>query len=61
MVSGTCERSWPSRNTISTIIDPHQGRSLRPPLHDAGEVIDMTARIHRRKTVTGLSEYRRAA
>ena len=26
---------------------PHQGRSLRPPIHDPGEVIDMTARIHR--------------
>ena len=41
---------------------PHQGRSLRPPLHDPNEVIDMTARIHRRSTVTGLiSAYRRAA
>jgi putative transposase len=41
---------------------PHQGRSLRPPLHDPSEVIDMTARIHHRRTVTGLiSEYRRAA
>jgi hypothetical protein len=41
--------------------DAHQGRLLRPPLHDPSEVIDMTARIHRRKTVTGLiSEYRRA-
>jgi Integrase core domain len=41
---------------------PHQGRFLRPPLHDPSEVIDMTARIHRRKIVTGLiSEYRRAA
>jgi transposase InsO family protein len=41
---------------------PHQSRSLRPPLHDPDEVIDVTARIHRRKTVTGLiSEYRRAA
>ena len=41
---------------------PHQARSLRPPLHDPSEVIDMTARIHRRKTITGLiSEYRRAA
>jgi hypothetical protein len=41
---------------------PHQGRSLRPPLHDPSETIDMTARIHRRRTVTGLiSEYRRAA
>jgi putative transposase len=41
---------------------PHQGRSLRPPSHDPSKVIDMTARIHRRKTVTGLiSEYRRVA
>jgi transposase InsO family protein len=41
---------------------PHQGRSLRPPLHDPSEVIDMTARIRHRRTVTGLiSEYRRAA
>jgi hypothetical protein len=41
---------------------PHQGRSFRPPLHDPSEVIDMTSRIHRRRTVTGLiNEYRRAA
>jgi putative transposase len=42
---------------------PHQGQSLRPPSHDPSEVIDMTARIRRRRrTVTGLiSEYRRAA
>lgn len=41
---------------------PHQSRSLRPPMHDPSEVIDVAARIHRRKTVTGLiSEYRRAA
>jgi transposase InsO family protein len=41
---------------------PHQGRSLRPPLHNPNNVIDMTAQIHRRKTVAGLiNEYRRAA
>ena len=41
---------------------PHQSSSLRPPLHDPSEMIDTTARIHRRRTVTGLiSEYRRAA
>jgi putative transposase len=41
---------------------PHQGRSLRPPLHDPSEVIDIATRIHRRMTVTGLiSEYRRVA
>jgi hypothetical protein len=33
---------------------PHQGRSLRSPLHDPSEVIDVAARIHRKKTVTGL-------
>jgi hypothetical protein len=41
---------------------PHQVRSLRLPLHDLGELIDMDARIRRRRTVTELiSEYRRAA
>jgi transposase InsO family protein len=41
---------------------PHRGCSLRQPTHDPSEVIDMTARIHHRRTVTGLiSEYRRAA
>jgi transposase InsO family protein len=29
---------------------PHQGRSLRPPLHDPIEVIDMTARIRSPRT-----------
>jgi hypothetical protein len=61
MVSGTCgvlaeyERHFNDHR-------PHQGRHLRPPLHDLSEVIDMTARIHHRRTVTGLiREYRRAA
>jgi hypothetical protein len=37
---------------------PHQGRPLRPPLHDPSEVIDMAARIHHRRTVAGLiNEY----
>ncbi|MGV9386686.1 integrase core domain-containing protein [Nonomuraea sp. NPDC003707] len=41
---------------------PHQGRSLRPPLHDPSQMIDMTSQIHRRRTVTGLiNEYHRAA
>ncbi|MEV4365975.1 integrase core domain-containing protein [Nonomuraea sp. NPDC049637] len=41
---------------------PHQSRSLRSPLHDPSEVIDVATRIHRRRTITGLiSEYRRAA
>jgi putative transposase len=31
---------------------PHQGRPLYPPLHDPSEVIDMAARIYRRRTVT---------
>lgn len=39
---------------------PHQGRSLRPPLHNPGKVSDATSRIRRRNTVTGLiDEYRR--
>jgi hypothetical protein len=41
---------------------PHQGRSLRPPLHDPSKMIDMAARIRRRTAVTGLiNEYHRAA
>jgi transposase InsO family protein len=40
---------------------PHQGRSLHPPMHP-GKVIDMTARIRHRRTVTGLiREYYRGA
>ena len=41
---------------------PHRGRSLHPPMHDPSEAIDMTARINRRTTVSGLiNEYHRAA
>jgi transposase InsO family protein len=41
---------------------PHQSRDQRPPLHELGRPIDVTARIKRRQTVQGLiSEYRRAA
>jgi putative transposase len=41
---------------------PHQSRNQRPPLHEPGQPIDVTARITRRKVVHGLiSEYRRAA
>jgi hypothetical protein len=41
---------------------PHQSREQRPPLHDPGQTIDMTARITRTPVVHGLiSEYRRAA
>ena len=41
---------------------PHQARQQRPPLHEPGQAIDVTARIERRHAVTGLiSEYRRAA
>jgi transposase InsO family protein len=40
---------------------PHQSREQRPPLHDPGQTIDMTARITRTPVVHGLiSEYRRA-
>ena len=41
---------------------PHQSRAQRPPLHEPGRAIDVTARIKRRQAVQGLiSEYRRAA
>ena len=41
---------------------PHQSREQRPPLHEPGQPVDMTARIKRRQVVQGLiSEYRRAA
>jgi putative transposase len=41
---------------------PHQSREQRPPLHEPGQPIDITARIVRRQVVHGLiSEYRRAA
>ena len=41
---------------------PHQSREQRPPLHEPGRAIDVTARIERRQAVQGLiNEYRRAA
>jgi hypothetical protein len=41
---------------------PHQSRKQRPPLHEPGRAIDMTAPINRRQAVQGLiSENRRAA
>ena len=41
---------------------PHQSREQRPPLHQPGQAVDVTARITRTHVVQGLiSEYRRAA
>jgi transposase InsO family protein len=41
---------------------PHQSREQRPPLHEPGQPVDVTARIRRRQVVHGLTnEYRRAA
>jgi putative transposase len=41
---------------------PHQSREQRPPLHEPGQTIDLTARIERGQVVHGLiSEYRRSA
>ena len=41
---------------------PHQSREQRPPLHEPGQPVDMTAPIKRTHVVQGLiSEYRRAA
>ncbi len=41
---------------------PHQSLQQRPPLHNPGHAIDITARIEHRRVVSGLiSEYCRAA
>ena len=41
---------------------PHQSRGQRPPLHEPGQPVDVTARITRRQVVHGLiNEYHRAA
>ena len=41
---------------------PHQSREQRPPLHEPGQTIDVTARIKRRQVLHGsISEYSRAA
>jgi hypothetical protein len=41
---------------------PHQSREQRPPLHESGQPVDVTARIKRTHVVHGLiNEYRRAA
>jgi hypothetical protein len=41
---------------------PHQSREQRPPIHDPGQVIDLTATIRRRQVLGGLiNEYHRAA
>ena len=41
---------------------PHQSRDQRPPLHEAGQPVDLTGKIKRTHVVHGLiSEYRRAA
>jgi transposase InsO family protein len=40
----------------------HQSRGQRPPLHNPGRPIDLTAEIERRRTVAGIiHEYRRVA
>jgi hypothetical protein len=40
----------------------HQSREQKPPLHEPGQAVDVTARIKRTRVVQGLiSEYRRAA
>ena len=41
---------------------PQQSREQRPPLHEPGQPVDVTARIKRRQVAHGLiNEYRRAA
>jgi putative transposase len=59
------EPDWADRAVITAHYDdhrPHQAREQRPPLHEPGHAIDLSARIKRRQAVQGLiSEYRRAA
>jgi putative transposase len=41
---------------------PHQSREQRPPLHEPGQPVDVTARITPRQVIHGLiNEYHRAA
>ncbi len=35
---------------------PHQSREQRPPLHEPGQAVDVTARIKRRQVVHGLDQ-----
>jgi hypothetical protein len=61
--SDPAEGRDPSLTTkLSPRKSPHQSREQRPPLHEPGQPVDMTARIKRAHVVRGLiSEYRRAA
>jgi hypothetical protein len=44
---------------MTTAHRPHQALNRRPPLHQSGHAIDMTARIQRRRVLDGMvSEYR---
>ncbi len=58
-------RLLPRHLRLHQIVTPGSRTSRgnkRPPLHEPGQAIDMTARITRRPAVQGLiSEYRRAA
>ena len=58
-----CSSDWSAARTSGTSSHrPHRSRSLHPPVHNPGEATDMTARINRRTTVSGLiNEYHRAA
>jgi hypothetical protein len=41
---------------------PHQGRHQRPPVHDAGVLVDLDAAVRRKRILSGLiNEYHRAA
>jgi putative transposase len=40
---------------------PHQSREQRPPLHEPGQPVDVTARITRRQVHGLINEYHRAA
>ena len=65
--SGHRARLKPSKTLHAKTVSPMiwgatAGRSLHPLVHNPSEVIDMTARINRRTTVSGLiNEYHRTA
>jgi hypothetical protein len=52
----------PIPEEIREMVQPHQSREQRPPLHEPGQSADVTASIKRTHVVQGvISEYRRAA
>ena len=60
--NATSGGSGPSTRDIATSTGRTSRAKQRPPLHESGRAVDVTARIKRTHAVQGLiSEYRRAA